>query len=356
MIRRNSHSIRNVCFVAQVMLILLPFGNVIGETIYVDGKRGLDANAGTDQRPLKTLARAATIVHASSEGGPTTIKLRPGIYALDEAVVLNAARTYTPEKRLTIEASLSPDDPAWTPASMPIIFSAEDPRPPDHVPKLTQSYGLRIKNSHVTIRGLKFLGHPLPAHWYCSLECLGPEMRDILVTQCVFIGSPDTLDIYCAFISDGHQIVLDHCVFFGCCASAVFWDGERGVIGTGNAMRYCIVDGARLAAVWTCDTADDFEFHHNIITRCQYAWMRKRGESRIYRLRDSIITDNTHSSGYGVESGATGETGPEVSYREEHVTKVGQVVLEKNRDDRRYLHVRPGTLGSELGAGLFTAR
>lgn len=356
MIRHNGHEMRGICFVVQVMAILVPFGDVIGETVYVDSKRGLDANAGTEQRPVKTLARAAAIVNASREAGPTTIRARPGIYALGESVVLNADRSYTPEERLTIEATLNPDDPAWTVASMPIILSVEDPRQAEDAPKLTQSYGLRIKNSHVTVRGLKFLGNPLAAHWYCALECLGPEMKDVLVTQCVFIGSADALDIYCAFISDGHQIVLDHCIFFDCCASAVFWDGGRGVIGTGNTMRYCIVDGARLAAVWTCDTAEDFEFHHNIITRCQYAWMRKRGEPRTYRLRDSIITDNAHSSGYGVESGATGETGPEVSWREERVTKVGQVVLEKNRDDRRYLHARPGTLGSKLGAGLFTGR
>jgi hypothetical protein len=120
-------------------------------------------------------------------------------------------------------------------------------------------------------------------------------------------------------------------------------------------MRYCIVDGAYIAGVWTCQTAEDFEFHHNIVTRSEYFWMRKRTDNpRKYRLHDCIIANNKNYSGYGVESGPTGRAGPEVAYEEKNLVKQGTIVLEKDERARNYLHVVEGAFGSDLGAGLFT--
>lgn len=72
-----------------------------------------------------------------------------------------------------------------------------------------------------------------------------------------------------------------------------------------------------------------------------------------YQLRDCIVAGNKHYSGYGVETGASGQTGPEVNYIENNVLKTGQVVFEKDKNKNGYLHVIPSTFGSELGAGLF---
>ncbi len=126
------------------------------------------------------------------------------------------------------------------------------------------------------------------------------------------------------------------------------------MVGTANAMRYCIVEGAKLSGVWTCDTDKDFEFHHNVITRCEYFWLRKRGTPKTYLVRNSVVTENKQYSGYAVESGATGITGPEIHFEEEGLIKVGRVVLERERGARNYLHVVRGAPGAELGAGLFT--
>ncbi len=323
-------------------------------TLHVDSFLGSDTNPGTVGRPLRTLERAAEKVNEQAEPGAMTIRLAGGIYALPRAVVFENRRAFGKEQRLNIEAALSPDDPGWNPHTMPTILSIEDPGRSNQAGKSTSTYGLKIKMSHVTIRGLKFLGSPLPNNWYCPLECLATDLKDVQVTQCLFVGDPDTLDIYCAVITDGHQFVVDHCIFSGCHACAVFWDGGRGVVGTGNAMRYCIVEGAKLSGVWTCGTDADFEFHHNVITRCEYFWLRQRGTSQRYRVRDSVITENKQYSGYAVESGATGITGPEIRFDEQGVVKAGKVVLERERGARNYLHVMRGAPGAELGAGLFT--
>jgi hypothetical protein len=71
-------------------------------------------------------------------------------------------------------------------------------------------------------------------------------------------------------------------------------------------------------------------------------------------VRDCIVTDNRHYCGYGVESGPTGQTGPEVTFEESNVVKQGRVTFEMDKAGKTYLHVMPDGLGSDLGAGLFT--
>ena len=336
-----------------VFLSCVALSAINAETLYVDPARGHDANPGSAEQPLQTLRQAAAVINAKSLPEVMTVKLRPGIYALPVPVVFENQRVCSPAHRLTLEALVLPDDPQWQPGMMPTILSVEDPRGSVASTRLTQTYGLKIKMSHVTVRGLKFLGNPLFNNMYCPLECLQTNLTDVLVTQCLFLGDPNTLDIYCAVISDGHQFVVDHCIFSGCHGCAVFWDGGRGVVGRGNAMRYCIVEGARISGVWTCDTDEDFEFHHNIVSGSEYFWMRKQGTPKAYRVRDCVVAGNRHYSGYGVAAGARGTTGPEVQFVEERVVKSGTVSLEKNRASKGYLHALPGTAGSELGAGLF---
>ncbi|HUW18351.1 MAG TPA: VOC family protein [Sedimentisphaerales bacterium] len=340
-------------FFVLAAVFLVSANIAIAETIYVDNRTGHDTNPGTKQKPLRTIGKAARMVNSETTTRPTVIKIAPGIYNLGETVVFTNNRPYTEKDRLVIEATILPDDPQWKPALMPIILSIENPKDPNKPDRLTETYSLKIKVSHVTIRGLKFLGNPLSDNWHACIERVGKDLDDLRVTQCVFVGDPDALNIYCPAIATGDRFVVDHCISYNCHASAVYWDGLEGIPGKGCAVTYCIVDGARICGAWTCRTAEDFEVHHNIITRCEYFWMRKPGDHQRYRIRDCILTNNRHYSGYGVASGPTGPTGPEVTFDEENVIKKGEVILEKDKKARTYLHVVPGTLGSDLGAGLF---
>jgi len=339
-----------------LLLLAATFGlpGAVAETIHVDSRNGNDANPGTEEKPLQTIGQAAAIVNGSTQPGPTTIVIAPGTYSLSKCVALATKRPYTEKERLVIRAAALPDEPTWMPALMPIILSTEDPREPQQLDKLTETYSLKIEVSHVTVRGLKFLGNPLSRNWHCCVSRTGENLDDLVITQCMFVGDRDTLDIYCAALATGDLLVVDHCIFANCHACAVYWDGPRGIPGKGCAMRYCIVDGAYISGVWTCQTAEDFEFHHNIVTGSQYLWMRKAGDHQKYQLHDCIVANNKYYSGYGVESGPTGQTGPEVTYEEKNIIKSGEVVLEKDRRARDYLHLIKGALGSELGAGLFT--
>jgi hypothetical protein len=342
-------------FFLTVSIIAVLSSSALSEMVYVDGRSGSDKNPGTKEKPIRTLGRAAEIVDNGTEPGPTAIRIAPGIYSLTESVEFGGARPYTETERLVIEADILPDDPQWKLAMMPVILSIEDPRKQGDLGKLTATEGLKIRVSHVTIRGLKFLGNPLSRNWHNCVSRTGDDLDDLLITQCMFVGDRDAVDIYCAVLATGDRFVVDHCIFRNCHACAVFWDGPQGVTGKRCSMRYCIVDGGYIAGVWTCQTAEDFEFHHNIVTRSEYFWMRKRiNNPRKYRVHDCIVADNKNYSGYGLESGPIGLTGPEVTYEEKNLAKQGTVALEKDRRARDYLHVVPGTTGSSLGAGLIT--
>jgi len=320
----------------------------------VDARTGLDTNSGSIDKPVKTVGCAAAIVNRSSDTGPSTIKIAPGVYPMAESVVIKNERAYSEKDRLTIEAQILPDNPEWKPSSMPVLLSVQVPRKPGQPGRPTGTYGLSIKISHVTIQGLKFLGSPVQNNWYNPVNRIGPNLTDLLVTQCLFIGHPHTLDIYCASLATGDRFVVDHCVFFHCHGSTVFWDGMERIGGKENEMRYCIVNGAHISGVWTCQTDEDFKFHHNIVTNSDYFWMRKKTDTaETYRIHDSIITNNRHDSGYGVESGPTGETGDEIQFDERNVIKSGEIVFELDPNKRNYLHVVDKTFGSSLGAGLF---
>ena len=340
-------------FLAVLAVAVLATG-ALAETVYVDARNGSDKNTGAKDKPVRTVGRAAEMVNGRTEPGPTIIKISPGIYNLTESVEFCGTGQYTEKERLVIEAAVLPDDLQWKSALMPVILSTEDPRKQDSLDGLTATYGIKIEVSHVTIRGLKFLGNPLSRNWHCCISRTGDNLDDLLVTQCMFVGDRDVIDIYCAALATGDRFAVDHCIFRNCHACTVFWDGPQGIAGKGCSMRYCIVDGAYISGVWTCQTAEDFEFHHNIITRSEYFWMRKGTDgSRKYSVRDCIVTNNKNYSGYGVESGPTGGTGDEVTYEEENVIKEGRVILEKDRAARKYLHVVEDTTGSDLGAGLF---
>jgi hypothetical protein len=335
-------------------VFLVSANSAVAETLYVDSRTGRDTNPGTSEKPLRTIGKAARMVNSETTAGPTVIKMAPGIYNLGETVVFENNRLYTETDRLVIEAAILPDDPQWKPVLMPVMLSTQDPKDPNRPQRHTETVSLKIKLSHVTVRGLKFLGNPLANNWHACIERVGKDLDDLLVTQCVFAGDPDVLNIYCPAIATGDRFVADHCIFYNCNASAVFWDGLDGIGGKGCAMRYCIVSGCRIAGPWTCQTTEDFEFHHNIVTGCDYFWMRKPGDRQKYRVRDCTVTDNKYYCGKGGPGGPWRQTGPQVTFDEKNVIKQGQIQLEKDKKTRNYLHVIPGGFGSNLAAGLFT--
>ena len=206
-----------------------------------------------------------------------------------------------------------PDDAGWRPQHMPVIASVipgiDTPGDGD------EARGFQIEVSHATVAGLRFTGSPVYYYIdgkqnrrYYPLWRDGKNLDDLLVTQCLFTGDVDLMPVRVAVIANGHGLVLDHCVFYNCQNSVVFWDTEGGT-SRRNAMRYCLVYGNNYSGVWTtANTANDLEFHHNIIANSRTAWVTDKS-SRQYSARDCIFTGNTYTTRYGDDTGLDATTG-----------------------------------------------
>lgn len=328
--------------------------------VYVDSCSGNDRNSGAKDAPFKTLKKAAELINSYDGEGPNTVKLSPGIYNLNEKVLFNNHRKYSKANRLIIEAASLPDDKEWTHNLMPVIISTEDTQKPENIGKRgTSTSGLAPEVNHVTIRGLKFLGSPTPHNRYYPVRRNDPSLHDLIVTQCMFIGDNDALPIHCPVIANGHELIVDHCVFYKCYSTVVFWNAKEGE-SKSNAMRYCIVDHSDFSVLWTCQTSSDFECHHNIFSNCNIFHMREPNKPREFQLSNCIITNIKKFSQDTIDPlGTPINNGIPITYKKENVIEKGTIILEKdaeegnNKKAKNYLHVKPGTFGSDLGAGLF---
>ena len=338
------------------LFALCAFQTSKATTLYVDIRKGSDDNPGSRELPFQTIQKAVEWINTSQGQESVIVKIAPGLYTLDKGCLIKPSRSLTETTRLIIEALVMPDDSAWTPLDMPIIVSVENPIIPEKSPYI-ESWGFQVETSHVTIRGLKFIGTVIPKVMYYPIYRTGKDLEDLVVSQCMFLCSGDVTSSNVAVIANGRSLKIDHCVFYNCANAAVYWDAEGGV-SKGNAMTHCLIDGGYVSGVWLCETGEDFKFHHNILTHCRYAFMRNESNQTTYQIEDCVINQCQYFSGKSDNSFNLSETGEAVHYSEKNVIKTGDIRLVTTPGldldiPRRYLQLEEGSVGTELGAGLF---
>jgi hypothetical protein len=348
-----------------------------GQSIYVNPAIGNDANAGTKDKPLKTLPAAARLVNSSVGASALTIYLSPGVYALMEPSTFHPSkRTFTKTARLTIRAEVLPDDPEWNTGSMPTLIHTM-PLSDDWMgvkdPFGGAMYGMKIETSHITIQGLKILGAPVVEHpqkgkiiRVYPITRPDPVLDDLEITQCVFAGDEVTSPNHLGIIANGTGIVVDHCIFYNLKQAIVYWSRKS----TGHVMRNTIIYGGYGCGVWTSAIANDFVFENNIIANSQYAWISqldkdqgqkelsnpdaKKSEPILYQVNNSLFAGNKKTTGTG--------GGPQLNFKDIdpillkfNNTKVTdqQVELDFNQESRNFLHPVEGSEAAKIGAGLF---
>lgn len=308
---------KNILF--SILFLAFLSEDIFPATVYVNSQAGNDNHSGSVHQPVKTLARAVALVNDSALNQPVTIIIAPGLYPIEETLQIGKRNHFSKDNRLTIRAELPPDSDEWRPESMPILTPVQY-MAPDSGKTFAEMTGLLINVDHVTIQGLKFTGSPLIGIWYYPIFREGKDLKDLLVTQCFFVMDKHASASNVGILANGHQTVVEHCIFAGCRNPVVFWRAV-GDKSFGNIMRHCIVDDAYTSAVWVCDTAEDFQFHNNIVRNCKYVWMRDKGNLTQYRLHDCHIFDFEYWSGHLDENGDFHETANEIGYTEKSITK-----------------------------------
>src|SRR5579862_1600197 len=99
-------------------LALISVGIAGAQTIYVDAQKGNNSAPGTFASPLKSLQKAVEVARDFSGTEPVTINLAPGLYELDDRLLLQTKNNGNDAARYTLEADVMPDSSLWKPAMM----------------------------------------------------------------------------------------------------------------------------------------------------------------------------------------------------------------------------------------------
>ncbi|MEA5429438.1 hypothetical protein [Arcicella lustrica] len=345
------------------ILSLQSFGQVVDNKIFVNPNTGSDSNKGTKESPLKSLSEAAKRVSAAEGEGAIGVFLAAGVYGMSETADFNPKKwKFTKANRLTIRAEILPDDANWTPAEMPIMISTM----PFSVEKndkgeLTggQNFGIMIQNSHATIQGLRILGEPVhenpskgvlvrnyPIMWE------GKNLEDFRVSQCLFLGNKYALPNHLGILANGKEQEIDHCVFYGVKDALVLWNSPA----TNSSMHHNLVIDSYGGIVWTWSATPDFKFYNNVISNGNVLWMLNKDEKDSYTIENSVIVGYNSFVNKGGGPQGFGEKASDDKLKlgkDVILKKEGKLEVIEDQTSKYFLHIKAGTLGSNLGAGLF---
>lgn len=336
--------------------ILLAFANaaLAADVVYVDSISGNDNNPGTETKPFETIAKAIEVV-GLAKNDVLTIKLNPGIHVLHSHQKV-ATQKDLKKRRITIEASILPDSSDWNPEKMPVIVSSA---PKGEFPEKERwVVAFLVEESHVSFRGLKFLGYAYPNTQYFPIVRRKMGISDLSVEQSMFVADAQSSVIQVGVLAHGNGISVDHCVFYKANNAIVYYllDGEGPK--SGNRFTNSIVYGASEAAIWTSFPDKDFEFANNLVANGNTFWKRFYKNDASYLVRDSIVVGNQE---YHLSMTDNGDKpGPKGGLVDKNVIHEGSVSLRILENvfgsiPRDYLHPIKGTLGADLGAGIFNA-
>jgi len=282
------------------------------------------------------------------------MKINPGIYVLNKHIEVTTEKNLH-NRRIVIEASVLPDDPEWMPEKMPVIISRSAPGEIMSEDTFLKDYWITsfyINASHVTIRGLKFLGYNYPTKIYYPISRFNKTKTDLAVEQCMFIGDLQLAEIQVGIIAHGDSVRVDHCIFYGANNSVVYWHDPGNGIKTGNSMTNCIIYGASESAVYPCYPDKDFVFKNNVISNCKIFWsICPEFNTANYSIDSCVVLNCKIYTG-------NGEKPVDFKLNESNTVKEGEISLRMINTiwepwPKDHLHVIPNTLGYNLGAGIF---
>lgn len=338
---------KNFYFIVFILCAQLPV--LQAQTIYVDAMKGNDQQNGELTTPLQSIALATQMANHFTGQGNIIIKLLPGTYVLDDKIAINPIKMLNDTTRYIIEAHILPGSADWIPEKMPVIQSVS---PNNSDTQFPHSTGFLVASSHVTIRGLKFLGNSNPGvPFYYPITRENPALKDMEVSQCLFVAEQNSTAIQGGVWAQGQTININHCVFKACKNAILIFQNLDGCIIRNN-----LIYEAYESAFWIGENKADFTFTNNVISGCHYFWTNSFEEKQTYRIQNSIIVDTDHYVGkWNREKQGLDEL-TDYKLQEEDVLKSGEIKYVERQQPlypSNYLHLMPESMGYELNAGLF---
>jgi hypothetical protein len=328
-----------------LLIILIGINNANSQTIYVDSDNGKDLNVGSIHSPVASIQKALSMIK-NSNFDLATIKVNSGVYVLDSHLSISSFMG-----RIVLEASILPDDSLWKPESMPIILSTAKKGEIEEDKNFV--VGFLIEKSNVEIRGVKFLGYQYPNTRYYPIARFSKKYKDLHVEQCVFVGDDDASHIQAGVITHGDSVKINNCVFHKVRNTVVFYEDSENGIKHGNSLTNCIINGTSQSAIWTAWPDTGFVFKNNIVTNCNYVWMKNSFNKTEYSMENCVLVNNRNFQ--GDES----RQPTQFKLNEINIIKSGNIQIRKKEEKvdlplpKDYLHIIPNTLGYNLRAGLF---
>lgn len=329
-----------VCFLCFIQT------GLAGQTIFVDPVNGKDNATGSQKDPLASIDKAVALAGSFSGKEPVTIKLAPGLYLLTRQLLISPFDIKNDTVAYTIEAAILPGDSGWLPSSMPVIQSVSPNN--KNYGHFDHCIGIQVERNNTCFKGLKFLGNTHPAVvYYYAIERHRPELKDMKISQCYFIGSKNAAPMQGAVFAQGSGIKIDHCIFYECRNALLLFLSVNGF-----SLTHSIIYGAYEGAVWF-GKYSDFVFRDNIIANNNCFWVGMKDYQPHYVFTNSLITGNTIDMGLNnngiIEKDRSDilETG--------NIQRSGKVLLNEIDKDTipvNYLHLSPVSAGRYIPAGI----
>jgi len=340
----------NRTFLVYFLVFMLIAEYAQSQTLFVDAAKGNDEAKGTAAEPFRSLEKAVSVANVFSGDEPVTIKLAPGLYLLTHQAIIPSFKKEIDTVKYSIEAMIMPDDDAWSPAKMPVIQSVSaNNKDYGH---FNHCVGFQIERNSVSLRGLKFLGNATPGvEYYYPVERHNPDLKDLEISQCYFIGEKNSSPIQGSVFTQGSGIHIDHCIFYGC-KNAVLVFLKINNFSLTNSIIY----GAYEGAFWYGygESADlPFTFRDNIISNSNYFFVGYKGVHTSYVFNNSLIVNNTHYMAFNGDS-----ISPDTLNKptENGIRKSGTVILSEvtaNGMPKNYLNLSDSSAGKNISAGIF---
>ena len=335
---------------SKPILLLIIFLSLVhandAQILFVNPSAVGNDNNGTINKPFKSLAEAVQTANELTGKGSITIKLYPGMYVMQDKISINPVRILKETDRYIIEALIMPDDSAWTPDKMPVLQSVSNNNSTTQMP---HAVGILVSTNHVSIRGLKFIGNPNPSvARYYPITRENSDLKSLEVSQCYFIAEKNSTSIQGGIWAHGQQTNVDHCIFYNCRNGILLLGGVKECSITNS-----IISGAYQSAIWVGAEDPGFVFKNNIITQCNYFWIKLAFNKAKYQFDDCVIVNNKYYTGIckNRQLYESNET-----YTENNIIKSGEIELVEKSDETlpfNYLHPVPNSLGDNLDVGIF---